>query len=275
MCWAVPGLGNPGGFLGNNTVTMPCCCYVGDFPTLPAITGDPTFLRNIASVAVRDTAANSGGRVTIDTKRIYLAGHSNGCMASLAMAAHHSDMVAGVCCHAGVVLGEFPAGYAPTPIMTVHGAVDKKVPYEKEVEVFPGLAMLSAVQTHAIFAEANGCRESTETEFERANQTYRMLKSTNCTDGADVVLLTLPTAGHSPYKDMNYELEADEEVPRIDTTQMAWDFCSAHSLRSAPSLPENVAVVLDDVKATSDSGLSRKSAWISLLSFGVGAFFLL
>lgn len=289
MCWAVPGLGNPGGFLHHDVVTQPCCCALGEEPVLPETTDDLTFLRNIASVVVRDTATNSGGRVTIDTKRIYLAGHSNGCIASLAMAAHHSDMVAGVCCHAGTAVGDLPPGYAPTPILTVHGALDRRVPYEKEVELRPGRAMLSAVQTHAIFAAANGCRNRTETEYGRTNQTYRLLQSTNCTDGADVVLLTLPTAGHAPYLGMIYGLEEEEEAPRIDTTQMAWDFCSAHSLRSAPSLPQNMSVVPDDVKAMADnvtampdnvtampdSGLSRKSAWICLLSFGVGAFFLL
>merc|ERR1712176_127809 len=45
-------------------------------------------------------------------------------------------------------------------------------------------------------------------------------KRTNCANGADVELVALNDIGHMPYQGMQ---------TTVDTTSMAWDFCSSHT----------------------------------------------
>jgi poly(3-hydroxybutyrate) depolymerase len=99
-CFGLPG-GMPAGD-GLAQETIPCCCAKGD-PTNTSdlidasITNDADLMRLIAKTAIEQVPVETEDRVTIDTKRIYMAGHSNGCITSLSMAALHSDMVAAVC----------------------------------------------------------------------------------------------------------------------------------------------------------------------------------
>jgi hypothetical protein len=62
--------------------TGDCCCNFNQpNPAEASVFDDMTFLRNVAAVAVDAVAEQSNGAVTIDTKRIYIGGHSNGCSA--------------------------------------------------------------------------------------------------------------------------------------------------------------------------------------------------
>lgn len=79
------------------------------------IVRDDLFLRTIASYLVQDVPVATDGRVTIDTKRLYWSGHSNGCMMAQAMAMLHSDLVAAVACHSGALLTPPASDYQPRP----------------------------------------------------------------------------------------------------------------------------------------------------------------
>merc|ERR1712188_215600 len=52
-------------------------------------------------------------------------------------------------------------------------------------------------------------------------------KRTNCVHGADVEPVALSDVGHSPYKGSWGETT-------VDTTSMAWDFCSSHTKGGGP-----------------------------------------
>ena len=92
----------------------PCCASLGESPPVsddtdtpslppPADLDDADFLRQVAANVVASSAMEG---VTVDTNRLYVAGHSNGCMMAQAMAALQSDLVAAVCCHASSLLVE-------------------------------------------------------------------------------------------------------------------------------------------------------------------------
>ena len=98
--------------------------------TTVSATDDPSFLRQVAALTVRDVPLKTSNEATIDTRRIYMAGHSNGCMAAIATATLHSDMVAAVGCHAGTALAAFPDSYKPTPMWLVHGMEDDTVSFD-------------------------------------------------------------------------------------------------------------------------------------------------
>jgi len=217
--------------------TMPCCC-LDDETFLPAEKAtDPLFLKMAIDHVVESM---NGDSVSIDTNRIYMAGHSNGCMMSLAMAALYSDTVAAVCCHAGSLMTPFPIDYSPVPIWMVHGMKDDIVPYEGKT-MFPNwpglgaLGFLSMDQTLNYLGDQNECLDQEEEEVSDADGIIgKVIKRTNCERDARVEVVALFEGGHNPYI-----TPILGESTTIDTTAMAWDFCSSHSKGPQPVLETN------------------------------------
>ena len=198
----------------------PCCC--GRQETKASLTADEQFFENVASKVIEDGPKNG---VTIDTKRIYMAGHSNGCISAIAMGTLHSDWVAAVACHAGVAQAVFPTDYQPTPMWIAHGTGDTAVNYEGERK------SLSAEETHTIIAQKNGCKSIKVTEPIKGGAGTKIV-SDDCTNGATVVLFALNDVGHFPYQG----LKMDGPNVYVDTTEEAWNFLKSHSLNEAPTI---------------------------------------
>jgi len=132
-CWNILGGlkdksdNNYGEVNGKDVTTADCCCIKK--PGKKAVKpNDPLFLRNVIDSVVQsfsngDYTMDDNTNISIDRSRVYMAGHSNGCMASLSMAALYSDVVAAVCCHSGSLLTPFPSKYTddPVPVWKVHG----------------------------------------------------------------------------------------------------------------------------------------------------------
>lgn len=211
-CFAIPG-----GLESSDMTTPPCCCFLNGvrFET----NSDPLFLRSAIMHTVESFDSNSENGVSIDTTRIYMAGHSNGCMAAMSMAVLHSDVVTAVCCYSGALLTPFADTYSPVPVMDLHGSLDDVVPVNGSTQFHP-LAF-----TMNKFADKNDCdAEVIETDVENGiGKTYRR---TNCTNNADVQKTLLFEAGHLPFRKLGGS--------SIDTTQIAWDFCKSYSKDHVP-----------------------------------------
>lgn len=243
-CWAMPaGLSN-----ANDADALPCCCFNPFGLTDADITDDTTFLRNVAVSVIQNVIPQESANgerevpVSIDSKRIYMAGHSNGCIASIAMGTVHSDLVAAVCCHAGSAQASFPTSYQPTPMWIAHGSKDPDMLYDGITEYpgFPQYSLLSAHETHNVIAEANGCSKSTSTNFtnfEQSDNNVTRFISDSCINDATVELFTIDDVGHFPYFGFDEEnIENGTVLTTVDTTQHAWDFCSQFSLEVEPEL---------------------------------------
>ena len=181
-----------------------------------------------------------------------MAGHSNGCMAAIATATLHSDMVAAVGCHAGTALAAFPDSYKPTPMWLVHGMEDDTVSFDGD-DFF-----LGQMSIHSLIAQANGCKEYNENQIGDGV----LHTSTSCDNGANVTLLSLTGVGHTPYS----------HLIGVDTTQLAWDFVSSFSLTDTPILvaPETVeSPPTDEPSLPTSSSSKAKPMWpISITIFG-------
>jgi len=239
----------PGGLEANGKTSYGCCCTKG-FATVD--TGDDSFFRQVAAITARDIPMKTANKVSIDTKKIYMAGHSNGCIASIAMATLHSDMVAAVGCHAGTVLTPFPDSYAPTPMFLVHGTADVEVPYNGD-EFFFGLPA-----AFDLISKANGCTVQDESTMVDDGNAVAKYMSTSCENDASVTLYALEGVEHTPY-------QGDDEGVQVtvDTTQRAWDFIKEYSLETAPELVVNIIddpTNLDPSPAPSSSDLSPGSS---------------
>lgn len=248
ICFAVPA-----GFAGldpNNPTreTSSCCCvdFDDDNPFNPVESDDVDevgFLRQIGSLVVAKVEADPSTSASIDTRRIYMSGHSNGCYLSLAMAMRNSDFVAGVACMAGLLLTSPAPDYSPTPIWEVHGARDIIAP-PGGVSI-PGPIFLPSLQTtFDTLVDLNGCQEVTVTRepvqgmgllFSGEGSLSRNVAS-GCTNNATVEVVVLSNGGHIPYS------RAEEMFPppplaastTVDTTALAWDFLSIRQLQELP-----------------------------------------
>ena len=155
-----------------------------------------------------------------------MAGHSNGCYMSLAMAMKHSDLVASVCCHAGVLLTAPSDDYIPTPIWFVHGTADDTVLYNgsESLSVDETIHWVPSIQSEFDYLTSlNGCTQSNTTSTIEGNIQYAY----NCTNSATVEFMTLTDVGHIPYQGVD---------TNFDTTSSAWKFCSSHESLVEPVL---------------------------------------
>lgn len=247
-CWAIPG-----GLSFEDKVTNTCCCsknvpVINALPVEPEETQDLAFLRSIASYVVRDVPLVTNGSVTIDTKRIYMAGHSNGCMASFGMAMEHSDLVAAVCCHAGALLTPPSENYSPTPTWFVHGTDDKTIPYYGATIEIPFLGDLFYPPQQDAFEhlrKLNGCSTVANTTIDDGF----VLTTGDCDDEANVEFLSLSNVNHVPYSSTgNSFLNLFNTT--YNTTLAAWDFCSSYQSVQEPILdPINESSFLSVMKS--------------------------
>lgn len=222
-CFALPaGLAK-----ANGVEAAPCCCFYESKHVSSDFTQDTTFLRAVADRAIHDVPDETFGAVSIDTDRIYMSGHSIGCISSFAMAAEHSDLVAAVACFSGVAQTPFATDYQPTPTWAVHGTLDTLVPYDGKRRA------LSALETQQKFAEMNGCTTSTAIAIDNGGNPGTRYISDDCVNDATVELLSLQDVGHHTYK--NKDGKQEGTVPTyLDTVSMAWEFVSQYSLGRPP-----------------------------------------
>lgn len=174
-----------------------CCGSAGEvplqFPEGPAFNiDDEGFI-----VAMVEHIA---GTNAVDSTRVYMAGHSNGCNMAQRMAERRSSLVAAVGCHAAYLVTapqvDLPTfrryNYtSPVPVIEVHGTDDLVVSYSD----FFGI---SAVKNLGRWAQLNQCQNAPVTTASADG--YVTTAVSGCDNDAEVRLLTLPRVGHSPYK---------------------------------------------------------------------------
>lgn len=206
-------------------------------------THDAAFLRQIAVSATELIPIETSNRVVVDTQRIYMAGHSNGCILSIATAMLHSDMVAAVCCTAGVATVPLVEGYIPTPMWTIRGLMDDVIPVDG-AGYFPNVGFLlpTTLGSFEHLMEANNCSGEVETTEVRVPEmdlpeTQAIMTTrtaTGCTGDAPITLVTINTAGHTVVNNEVEEWPPDAATTTLDVTSEMWNFCSRFTKETPP-----------------------------------------
>ena len=257
---------------------------------------DPLFLRMVidavvdsfledkkeagAAGASMDTAAENATligtntTVQIDRARVYMAGHSNGCMTSLTMAALYSEEIAAVCCHAGALVTPIPAAsYSAVPVWMAHGMLDSTFAYKGasllDMGPFGNFGTWPTVDAMNYIADQNECDAEVhddelyeDEEEDGAGGVGKVYKRTNCTNTADVELVALYDVGHFPYSAAIIE-SFGETRATIDTTQLAWEFCSSHSKPNTSILPQTTenSATEDSTNSTTDNAVDTETVY--------------
>ena len=175
----------------------------------------------------------------IDSKRIYATGWSNGCAMAQALANKASSIFTAVGCMSFYLLQLPDDDYSPIPIIELHGTFDLVVPYVSDANggliygQFPSPQTASgAIQNLNNWKDMNGCNGQVP-DVNEPGPLYTVQGFSDCTNNAEVRLVTLHLHGHNPYsKDARQESSGTflpgSMVP-ISTSQIAWDFISQFS----------------------------------------------
>lgn len=170
---------------------------------------------------IRDLIAHMQGQFTIDPKRIYVTGISNGAQMSYRLACDLGDTIAAF----APVSGSYPPfkdcpPVRPIPVVIFHGTADRLLPYAGN----PPLTQ-PVREWAASWAARNGCAATPSTTFQKDEVKSETWAS--CQAGADVVLYSIDGKGHSwPGSRMPAEIT----TRTISATDIIWDFFSAHPM---------------------------------------------
>ena len=168
------------------------CCNLGDRDV-----DDVAYLRAV----IDDVAA----RHTVDPRRVFVIGHSNGGFMAHRLACDAADRVAAIVSFAGATFADpsrcVPA--RPVSMLQIHGSIDPVIAYNGGSVAGADGPYPAAVTTAAIWRAKNGCTGTAasgrldlasavvgdETTVERAS---------GCVPGGAVELMTIHGAGHTP-----------------------------------------------------------------------------
>jgi polyhydroxybutyrate depolymerase len=174
---------------------------------------DVTYLRAL----IDDVAA----RYTIDPKRIYLVGHSNGGFMSHRMACDAADRIAAIVSLAGAVWDDpnlcMPS--VPVSMAQVHGTDDSVIQYGGG-SVFGQATYPAAMETFTTWAGIGNCtgtQNSAPLDLDGglAGDETTVVQATGCTAGVGVELWSIVGGSH---------------IPNLQPIwgQTVWDFFAAH-----------------------------------------------
>lgn len=214
-----------------------CCSGLGPivnetgFPP-PADIDDIGFMLQVMSNVrelVRDEYA-----LTVDTQRIYLAGHSNGCMLSQAMAAL-THVPAAVCCVASSLFPPAADTYQPTPVQVVYGSLDFTI----------GAIFQSDDHILETWGPLNECSGTVPLTEEDESGLYATHFLPNCTAATETV--EVYQVGHFAYYGLApTDLYPEAITSAVNTTEISYEFCRAYTNPNPPVLPDPVPYVEPD-----------------------------
>lgn len=178
---------------------------------------------------------------TLDPRRIYAAGISNGGFFSFRLGCLLSDKIAAI----ATVAATLPANLAtnhparrPVPLLFVHGTADAIVPAAGGMmRLGAGGHILSTTETAAFWAGRNGCAGGPVTEnppllVDDGTHVQRTIY-TDCAQNASVVFYNVINGGHTWPGGRQYApVRAVGKTTRnLDATTLIWDFFKTHPMR--------------------------------------------
>ena len=195
----------------------------------PAGSGDSDFLswnaggccgyavsNNVDEAAfVRQMIADVGTLATVDTRRIYATGFSNGALLSFRLACEMSDTFAAIAPVAGAVMTKDPCQpQQPVSVLQVHGMADTTVPFEGGYSSYSRLTFPSVADSLSIWTQKDGCT-GTPQEVKDGKVTHIVYPG--CSAGLGVELYKIDGLSHTWPLDTKVLMSAT-----------IWDFFAAH-----------------------------------------------
>jgi polyhydroxybutyrate depolymerase len=172
---------------------------------------------------IRDLIQYLQGQYTIDPRRIYATGMSNGGGMANRLGCDLSEVIAAIAPVSGAYFfWQDCQSQRPVPVLAFHGTDDKVVPYEGAGQ---NKALPSLKAWAEDWASRNGCHNTSSIFYQAGSVTGEAWEA--CQEDASVVLYTIAGYGHSwPGSPLLAAIATDE----INATDVMWEFFQAHPL---------------------------------------------
>lgn len=169
---------------------------------------------------------------SVDDRRIYVTGMSNGGMMSYLLACRAADLIAAAAPVAGALNVENCAPSEPISLAAFHGTDDRHVLYEggpPEVRVDRAERIdRSAAESVGTFVAADGCGS----EPEQTSTAWGRLDTwSDCEGGTAVALYTIDGGGHAWPGGQRGTIFGDAPTTLLSATEAMWAFFEAHPKR--------------------------------------------
>jgi polyhydroxybutyrate depolymerase len=177
---------------------------------------------------VADLLDDLAGRISVDQKRIYACGMSNGGMMCYRLAAELSDRIAAIAPVAGTVAIEKSEPKRPVPVLHIHGRKDRIVPFEGSGGRFPAIMKFKGVEESVTtWAKLDGCDpepKTNEISMPGANSKITRKTFVDAAGQARVELIELKNGGHV-WPGRGSKLKITGEAPEgITANDLIWNF---------------------------------------------------
>jgi polyhydroxybutyrate depolymerase len=144
-------------------------------------------------------------RYSVDPKRVFLVGHSNGGFMAYRMACDHADQIAAIASLAGAMFADVTkcAPKAPVSVLQIHGTADTVIDYMGGMN--QGHAYPDAPTTVADWATLNGCAMPPDTSAPHLDLDASLVgdetsvtRYAGCEPGGQAELWTIQGGAHIP-----------------------------------------------------------------------------
>lgn len=166
--------------------------------------------------------------VSVDAKRIYAAGMSNGGIMSYRLACEMSDVFAAIGPVAGTLNFDECDPSEPVSVIHFHGTDDQHLPYTGGVgeDSLVGVVFAPVIDSVTFWVDHNSCGPN---PYATKNSDVRRLEFGPCTGNTAVELYSIQGGKHAwPGSDGPGWLGGDIPTTEPDATRVMWEFFKAH-----------------------------------------------
>jgi polyhydroxybutyrate depolymerase len=176
-----------------------------------------------------------GTVVTVDGKRVYACGMSNGGMMCYRLAAELADRIAAIAPVAGTIAIDESKPKRPVPVLHFHGSKDTIVPFEMAKGKAPAFIKLKGVEESVqTWVKLNGCDEKPKTEtISKDGDEMKVTRTTygNGKDGSEVVLVVIEGGGHTWPGQQPPVGFIGKSATNVSANDLMWEFFQKHKLK--------------------------------------------
>ena len=173
---------------------------------------------------IRDLLTTLQSHYSIESKRIYATGISNGGGITNRLGCDMADLIAAIAPDAGAYnFWQDCNPSRPVPVLAFHGLSDNVIPYEGGT---PKIMAPPLEEWAANWAGLNGCSSTPGTTT--PVDTVTVHTWSGCQDGAEVILYAIANHGHSwPGSTV---MPASITSQAVNATDLIWEFFKAHPM---------------------------------------------
>ena len=205
----------------------------------------PAAARNVDHVGAIAAILDAVERdYSVDRRRVYATGHSNGGMMAYRLAVELSDRIAAIAPNASYLVLDHPRKPSrPVPVFHMHGLADRCAPFEGGRSAGFDPSIRPPVRASIdFFVQANGCSTAPRVTYDHGDA--HCVTYGGCRAKADVVLCTIAGGGHAWPGGARYALRTQHNcggsmTRDLDANEAMWAFFVAHPMegRGAATTP--------------------------------------